>query len=70
MVLIGAKFQVSPGNVILIGTKGLVFSQECGFDWYEAKFYVSPSNAVLIDAAILYGTGTELSFIRTLPLTC
>ena len=70
MVLIGAKFQVSLSNVILIGTSGLVFPQQRGFDWYEAKFYVSPSNAVLIDAAILYGTGTELSFIHALPLTC
>ena len=52
MVLIGAKFQVSLSNVILIGTNGLVFPQQRGFDWYEAKFYVSPSNAVLIDAAI------------------
>ena len=46
------------------------FAQQRGFDWYEAKFYDSPSNAVLIDAAILYGTDTELSFIHVLPLTC
>ena len=56
--------------MVLIGTKCLVFPQERGFDWYEAKFYDSPSNAVLIDAAILYGTDTELSFIHALPLTC
>ena len=55
MVLIGAKFQVSLSNAVLIGTK--------------PKFYFSPSNAVLTDAAILYGTGTELSFIHALPLT-
>ena len=70
MVLIGAKFQASLSNVVLIGTKCLVFPQQRGFDWYEAKFYDSPSNAVLIDAAILYGTDTELSFIHALPLTC
>ena len=70
MVLIGAKFQVSLSNVVLIGTKCLVFLQQRGFDWYEAKFYVSPSNAVLIDAAILYGTGIKLHFIHALPLTC
>ena len=70
MVLIGAKFQVSLSNVVLIGMKCLVFPQQRGFDWYEAKFYVSPSNTVLIDAAISYGTGTELSFIHALPLTC
>ena len=70
MVLIGAKFQVSLSNVDLIGTKCLVFPQQRSFDWYEAKFYVSASNAVLIDAAILYETGTELSFIHALPLTC
>ena len=46
MILIGAKFQVSLSNVVLIGTKCLVFPQQRGFDWYEAKFYVSPSNAV------------------------
>ena len=70
MVLICAKFQVSLSNVVLIGTKCLVFPQQRGFDWYEGKFYESPSNAVLIDAAILYGTDTELSFIHALPLTC
>ena len=69
MILIGAKFQVSLSNVVFIGTKCLVFPQQRGFDWYEAKFYDSPSNAVLIDAAILYGTDTELSFIHALPLT-
>ena len=69
MVLIGVKFQVSPSNVVLIATKCPVFSQQRSFDWYEAKFYDSPSNAVLIDAAILYGTDTELSFIHALPLT-
>ena len=41
VVLIGAKFQVSLSNVILIGTSGLFFPQQRGFDWYEAKFYVS-----------------------------
>ena len=70
MVLIGAKFQISLSNVVLIGMKCLVFPQERGFDWYELKFYDSPSNAVLIDAAILYGTDTELPFIHALPLTC
>ena len=70
MVLIGAKFQDSLSNVVLIGTKCLVFPQQRGFDWYEAKFYVSPSNTVLIDTAILYGTYAELSFIHALPLTC
>ena len=70
MVLIGAEFQVSPSNVVLMGTKCLVFFQQRGFDWHEAKFRDSPSNAVLIDAAILYGTDTELSFIHALPLTC
>ena len=73
MVLIGAKFQVSLSNVVLIGTKCLVFPQQPGFDWYKAKRYVSPSNAVFIDAAILYGTDAELSFILqndALPLTC
>ena len=70
MGLIGAKFQVSLSNVVLIGTKCLVFPQQRGFDWYEAKFYVSPSNAGLIDAFFLHGTDTELSFIHALPLTC
>ena len=70
MVLIGAKFQVSLSNVVLIGTKCLVFPQQRCFDWYAAKFYVSPSNAVLNDVAILHGTYAELSFIRALPLTC
>ena len=46
------------------------FAQQRGFDWYKAKVYDSPSNAVLIDAAIFYGTDTELSFIHALPLTC
>ena len=70
MVLIGAKFQVSLSNVVLIVTKCLVFPQQRSFDWYQAKFYISPFNAVLIDAAILYGTDAELSFIHALPLTC
>ena len=70
MGLIGAKFQVSLSNVVLIDTKCLVFLQQPGFDWYKAKFHDSPSNAVWIDTAILYGTDLELSFIHALPLTC
>ena len=62
MVLIGVKFQVLLSNVLLIGTKCLVFPQQRSFDWYEANFYDSPSNTVLINAAILHETDPEYHY--------
>ena len=58
MVLFGTKFQVSLSNVVLIGTKCLVFPQQRGFDWYEAKFYVLPATRFqLIDACLFKEIG-------------
>ena len=68
--LIDAKCLVFPQQRGFDWCEVSSFAQQRGFDWYEAKFYDLPSIAVLIDAAILHGTDTELSFIHVLPLTC